>query len=706
MRDVAMKVRDDDPKKHKWMKVRIVLVASVLVLGYLTVVGRVYYLQTVEAEALSKRSATQLNRQVSMQARRGNVIDRNGTELAVSVKIPSVFAHPRDIENPEREARRLAPHLNVSYEKLVERLSSKSGFVWLERQARPSSADAIRELKIRGIGITDEYKRYYPLGTRAGQLLGFTGIDGNGLEGIERMLDKEMAGSEYEMTVSRDAQGRAMLTNETPNFKSFEGNSIRLTIDEKIQAVAESALAAQVSEFSAKGGYAVVLDVHTGDILAIANTPSFDPNRVGEHKSDDWRMRLVTDTFEPGSVFKPFVLAAALQEKAITLDTPFDVEGGRMKIGRYTIRDTKRADILTAAEIIQVSSNVGSYKMAQTIGRDRFYEYIRAFGFGSRTGVGLRGEQPGMLWPPDRWAEISFANIAFGQGLTATPMQLAVAMGAIANGGMLLKPRIIDAVIDRDGKVVRQTEPTLVRQILSPDVARDVARAMSLVTVKGGTGTRGAIEGFTVAAKTGTAQKVNPETRRYDAHMWMAGYVGFVPAERPEIVIVVIVDEPQKMHYGGVVAGPAFATIARETLALRGIMPLGDNEQFNYDVNAERPEAPEPLLAPTAPAGMVMLPAMRVLDDGIAELDDDELDGAEGANQRRVPDFQKMTLRQAMRRSEDLGVSPLIEGWGRVVSQNPPAGTVVTEDLALSLILSPVAADSLIADEPSLGTLQ
>ncbi len=706
MRDVAMKVRGDDSKERKWMKVRIVLVASILVLGLFTVVGRVYYLQTVEAEALSKRSATQLNRQITLQARRGNVIDRNGTELAVSVKIPSVFAHPRDIENPEREARRLAPHLNISYEKLVERLSSKSGFVWLERQARPASAEAIRELKIRGVGITDEYKRYYPLGTRAGQLLGFTGIDGNGLEGIERMLDKEMAGSEYELTVSRDAQGRAMLTNEMPDFRSFEGNSVRLTIDEKIQAVAESAIAAQVAEFSAKGGYAVVLDVHTGDVLAIANTPSFDPNRVGDHKSGDWRMRLVTDTFEPGSVFKPFVLAAALQEKAISLDTRFDVEDGRMKIGRYTIRDTKRADTLTAAEIMQVSSNIGSYKIAQTIGRDRFYEYIRAFGFGSRTGVGLRGEQPGMLWPPDRWAEISFANIAFGQGLTSTPMQLAVALGAIANGGMLLKPRIIDAVIDRDGKVVRQTEPTLVRQILSPEVARDVARAMSLVTVKGGTGTRGAIEGFTVAAKTGTAQKVNPETRRYDAHMWMAGYIGFVPAEQPEVVIVVIIDEPQKMHYGGVVAGPAFATIARETLALRGIMPLEESERFNYDVDAEHPDKPEPLLAPTAPAGIVMLPAMRVLDDGISAFDGEELEGEVGENQRRVPDFQKMTLRQAMHRSEDLGISPQIEGWGRVVSQNPPAGTVIGEEFSLSLILSPVAADSLIADEPSLGTLQ
>ncbi len=715
MRDVAVKVRGDDSKERKWMKVRIAIVASVLVLGFLTVLGRVYYLQTVEAEALSKRSATQLNRQVTMQARRGNVIDRNGTELAVSVEIPSIFAHPRDIENPEREARRLAPHLNISYEKLLERLTSKSGFVWLERQARPASAQAIRDMRIRGIGITNEYKRYYPLGSRAGQLLGFVGIDGNGLEGIERMLDKEMAGDTYQMNISRDAQGRAMLTNETPNFKEFEGHSVRLTIDEKIQAVAEAAIAEQVEEFSAKGGYAVVMDVHTGDVLAMANTPAFDPNRVGDFKSGDWRMRHVTDTFEPGSVFKPFVLAAALQEKALTLDTPFDIEGGRMKIGRYTIRDTKRADELTAAEIMQVSSNIGMYKIAQLIGRDRFYEYIRAFGFGSRTGIGLRGEQPGMLWPPDRWAEISFANIAFGQGLTATPLQLAAALGAIANGGMLLKPRIIDAVIDRDGNVVQQDEPTLVRRVLTPDVARDVAKAMSLVTIKGGTGTRGAIEGFTVAAKTGTAQKVNPETRRYDAHMWMSGFVGFVPAERPEIAVVVIIDEPYKMHYGGVVAGPAFAKIAGETLALRGIMPLPEEEQF--DLGLERPEAKvaAPILKPAAPAGTVMMAAMRVFDEDFSGLED--LEGADGElgegtegerlpNQVRVPDFQQMTLRQAIRRSEDLGISPHVEGWGRVVSQSPAPGTIVSEGFTLNLVLSPATGQGLIADEPSQGTLQ
>ncbi|MBA2661062.1 MAG: transpeptidase family protein [Bradymonadaceae bacterium] len=695
-----MRSQGDDEKARKWMKVRMGLIASVFVLGFVGVVGRVYYLQTVEAEALSKRSATQLNRDVTRQARRGNVVDRNGTELAVSVEVPSVFARPRSIENPEREARRLLPHLNTTYEALVEKLSSQSNFVWLERQARPPSAEAITNLGIPGIGITNEFKRYYPLRERAGQILGFVGIDGDGLEGIERMLNKEMAGATYQMNVSRDAQGRPMITNETPRFRDFEGYSVQLTIDEKIQAVAEAAIARQVEQFSARGGYAVVLDVHTGDILAMANTPYFDPNRVGDFISDDWRLRNVTDTFEPGSIFKPFVLAAALQEKTITLNSTFDCEGGRMRVGGYTIRDVKRHNTLTAAQIQQVSSNIGSYKIAQTIGRERYYEYIRSFGFGGRTGVGLRGEQPGMLWPPDRWAEISFANVAFGQGLTTTPIQLAAATAAIANGGMLLKPRIIDAVLDRDGKIVRHNPPTLVRRVISPEVARDVAWAMSLVTVEGGTGQRAAIEGFTVAGKTGTAQKVNPETRRYDPNLWMAGFVGFAPAEKPEIVVVVIIDEPKKMHYGGVVAGPAFATIARETLALRGVFPMPEEQRFQV---GKRPVAQKSALEPAAPAAVFMLPAMRVLDsesDGLLE------DGEEEQGGPKVPDFRQMTLRQAMRRAQDLGTSPSIEGWGRVVSQEPKAGDPLPVPLVLTLVLSPASGQGLISDEPSTGTLQ
>jgi cell division protein FtsI (penicillin-binding protein 3) len=698
-----MKHFGEDDRGRMWLRVRMGLIVAFFSLGFVAVVGRVYYLQTVEAEMLLSRQASQLNQHVTRKARRGNIVDRNGVELAVSVEVPSIFARPGLIENPEREARRLAPHLRMDYERLVGRLSSESPFVWLERQTRPPSAEAIAALDIPGIGITNEYKRYYPMSERAGQIVGFVNIDGEGLEGIERALERELAGGTYEMSITRDARGRPMLTADAPRFRDFEGYSVRLTIDEKIQRVAEQALADQVEAFNASGGYAVVIDVHTGEILAMANTPAFDPNRLNDFESSAWRLRNITDTFEPGSIFKPFTIAAALEERAIRLDTNFDCENGRMQIGRHTIKDVKRAGILNVGQIMQVSSNIGSYKIAQTIGREKFYEYLRGFGFGQRTGLGLRGEQPGMLWPADRWPEIAFANVSFGQGLTTTPLQLAVSTAAIANGGLMLQPRIIDSIVDRDGNVVRKTEPTLIRRVISPEVAREVAWAMSLVTIQGGTGTRAALEDFTVAGKTGTAQKVNSETRRYDPNLWMAGFVGFVPAERPDIAIAIIIDEPRKMHYGGVVAGPVFRVIAKETLAIRGIMPLPEEERFDLT----RPASfRAPVAAKEDKRPVVMLPTMRILDDPFEMHEDDIDDDEEIELGQRLPDFRELTLRQAMRRAEALGLSPSIEGWGRVIAQSPAPGTLLEEGLELGLVLSPATGQSLIADEPSTGPMQ
>src|SRR5690554_6211358 len=656
----------DDPRERFWLRARFLMVGVFFALGFVVVGGRVYYLQTVEAAALQERAAIQWNREVVKQARRGDIVDRNGAELAVSVEVPSIHANPRRIENPELVARQLQPHLKLSYDDLLARLSRDSSFVWLERQSRPSAAEAIEGLEIAGVHITQEYKRYYPLREIAGQLVGFVGIDGAGLEGLERQLNSTLAGGTYEMRVIRDASGRAMLLTDMPRFGEFEGHSVRLTIDEKIQRVAEQALSEQVAEFEAKGGWAVAMDVHTGDILALANTPSFDPNRFRDHTSADWRLRSVTDTFEPGSVFKPFVLAAALQEQATRLDKVYDIEDGRMQIGRNVIRDTKRREELTAAEIIQVSSNIGSYKLAQEVGRETLYKYIRAFGFGQRSDVGLRGEQPGLVWPPDRWPEITFANVSFGQGLTSTPLQLAASTAALANGGLLMKPRIIDAILDRNGDIVEREEPTLVRRVVSEEVAEQVSWAMSLVTIKGGTGTKGAIEHVTVAAKTGTAQKVNPETRRYDPDMWIAGYVGYAPAEAPEIAVVVFIDEPKGVHYGGTVAGPAFAKITAEALRVRGVMPLPPERRFQLE--EEPPAALDSRAAPPAPQNVVTLPTMRVLDPTDEAV-------AEG----QLPNFAELTLRQAIDRARDFGFVPQVNGWGRVITQDPPPGTPLEE---------------------------
>lgn len=680
--------------RQKWVRVRIGLVVMMLVCGLAAVIGRVYYLQTVEAKDLHEMASDQTSRSIELEAKRGSILDRRGVELAVTIEVPSIFARPKKLDNPRLAARRLMPHMDVSFKTLVKKLESDSPFVWLDRQAKPSSAKAIRKLDIDGIGITTGSKRYYPLQERAGQLLGFVGIDGNGLEGLERTFDEELTGGTFELSGVRDARGRTLLTRDLPKFRKFEGDSVVLTIDERVQRVAEEAVAEQVEKHEAKGGYAVALDVKTGEVLALANTPSFDPNRFGDFSSKDWRMRNITDTFEPGSVIKPLVYAAALEKGAISPNTTFDTEKGRIKIGRYTIRDSHAHDVLTAAEIVQVSSNIGAYKIAQTLGRKGLYDFLRDFGFGSRSGIGLRGEQPGLVWPPDRWAEVTFANVAFGQGLTATPLQVVNAIATVANGGMLMQPRIVKEVRDKDGQVVEKTHPTLVKRVLSADVAHKASWAMSLVTLEEGTGTNAALEHYTVAGKTGTAQKVNPETRRYDPDMWVGSFVGFAPAEKPEVAVIVMIDEPQDTHYGGVVAAPAFKKIMTEALSVRGVMPLPEDERFHFDEEASAPK--EPRAEVEVPEDIVTLPTVRVGSPG------DATSPKEGT----MPDLRGLTLRQALASARRLGVLPEVDGWGTVVSQKPAPGEPIDESTRLTLVLSPATRGALIAEEPSAGSVQ
>ncbi|WP_133621816.1 penicillin-binding protein [Bradymonas sediminis] len=671
------------------------IVLGVMVCALSVVLGRVYYLQTARGENLTEMASKQTARSIKLQAKRGSILDRRGVEMAVTVEVPSIFVRPREIENPRQVARQLLPHMSRDFEWLLKKLDSKSAFVWLERQTTPASAEAIRALDIKGVGITTESKRYYPLQERAGQVLGFVNVDGKGLEGLESSMNSTLAGGSFQIDGMRDSRGRTLLMSDLPEFSKFEGNSITLTLDTRIQRVAEQSLKNAVEKFEAKGGYAVVMDVQTGEVLALANTPSFDPNHFGEYTSGDWRLRSVTDTFEPGSTFKPFVLAAALEAKKVSLHSQFDTENGRLRIGRHTIRDSSRHEILNSAEIMQVSSNIGIYKIAQTIGKKALYDAIRAFGFGGRSGIEVRGEQPGLVWPPDRWAEVSFANISFGQGLTTTPLQMTAGMAAIANRGMLMKPRIIKEIRDKNGDIVEKSQPTLVRRVVSPETARETSWAMSMVTREGGTGTNAAIEGYTVAGKTGTAQKVNPETRRYDPHMWVGSFIGFAPAEAPEFVINVMIDEPKGTHYGGVVAAPVFKDIMRTALSLRGVMPLADEDRFQFNDESDEPGAEEVVLLGSVADDVLVLPTVRLPD----ELIDDE-DLAEGS----APDFRGLTLRAALQRANERELLPSVDGWGRVISQSPAPGTPMEPGEVIALVLSPATRDALFSVEPSPGS--
>ncbi len=667
----------EEEKTRFWLTVRLGLVAALFVIGFLAVIGRVYYLQTVESESLAERAAIEWDRQVERQARRGDIVDRNGAELAVSVEVPSVYARPKMLGEPEEVAPLLAPILDRSESWLVDRLTTDSPFVWLERQTHPSVAEELEELNLPGLGSMSEYQRYYPMGSLAGQLLGFVGIDGEGLEGLERQYEDKLAGEPYHMSVTRDAVGRPMLLSDTPQFQQFEGHSLRLTIDEKVQRAAEEALARRVEEVEAQGGYAVAMDVESGQVLAMAKYPDFDPNRVNDFSSSDWRLGPVTDTFEPGSVFKPFVVAAALEEGVTTLDRSYDMDDGAIRVDGYPIRDIIRREEQTTAEILMTSSNVGSYRIAQDLGREKLYRYIQQFGFGTPTGVGLRGEQSGRVWPPDHWAEVTFANISFGQGLSTTPLQLVTGVSALANGGVLMEPSVVAEIHDRHGGVIWEDEPTMVRRVISPEVAEQMAWSMSLVTLEEGTGTAGALEHFTVAAKTGTAQQVNPETRTYDSEMWVSGFIGFAPAEEPEVAIGVFIDKPETERYGGAVSGPVFAEIAGTALSQRGLLPMDPDLRFQLSDDPPERGDGEASASEEGPRGPTR-PARQLVGD----------DYRRAVGETEVPNVIGQSLRSAVNDVRQVGLVPRVTGWGRVVDQDPPPGTPVDEIEELRLILA------------------
>jgi cell division protein FtsI (penicillin-binding protein 3) len=552
-------------------------------------------------------------------------------------------------------------------------LVSDAAFIWLARQTTPKVARAARNLDLRGIGTIREHKRYYPLGARAGQLLGFVGIDDHGLEGIEASLDDTLAGGTYELEAKRDARGRTIMATSVPDLTELQGNSVHLTIDERVQQVAERAVRQQVDKYNAAGGYAVAMDVHTGELLSIATTPKFNPNSFQSYDSEAWRLRPITDTFEPGSVFKSFVVASALDEGEVTLSEQFHCEEGRMEVGAHFIHDTHAYEELTVAEIIKKSSNIGAYKVARKLGRDRLYEHIREFGFGEPTGIGLRGEQPGLVWPPDDWAEVTFANIAFGQGLTATPLQVTTAMSAIANGGLLLEPRVVDEIRSPSGEIVEQRSTTVRRRVISEDAARQTTSALAMVPQKGGTGEKAALDAFQVAGKTGTAQKVNPETRQYDDELWVASFSGFVPARAPEVAISVLIDEPEDTHYGGKVAGPVFRKIARKALSVRGI---DATKSANQD-GARQVDSRE------IPSGAWAGGSDSVRQGRAIHLSDD------APTASRMPDLQGMSLKRAVETTYEFGVVPEVSGWGRVVSQDPAPSEPVSRGETVQVILAP-----------------
>jgi cell division protein FtsI (penicillin-binding protein 3) len=546
-------------------KPRLFFIFSFFILALVVLLVRLGFIQIFKSSKYLSLAQNQSRAVIEMQPARGKIVDRLGRELALDVRLDSLYAVSKEIKDKERVADKLQSVLGLSRSMIRERIGRDKLFVWIARKLSMAKAEAVKKLKIDGLNFMKESLRVYPKGQTACHLIGFTDIDNNGLEGIELHYNSFLKGVPGWRLVQKDAKQRELVSKELEMVPPVDGYNIHLTIDEVIQSLTEKELARTCEKFNAKGGSIVVVEPKTGDILAMATYPLYDLNQSGKSKPEIRRNRAITDLFEPGSVFKAFTLAAIVENKTFSLDESFYCERGSWAVAGKVLHDHKGHGSLTFRQVIEKSSNIGTVKGAMRLGGDKLYKAIRDFGFGQRTGIGLAGEINGLIPHPKSWSRSSIINIPIGQGVAVTPVQLAMAVAAIANNGQLMKPRIISHIDDAQGEVIQSAQPQVVRQVISKATSLQVRTVLEGV-VSRGTGKKAAVPGFKAAGKTGTAQKILPNGT-YSHDHFIASFVGFVPYDEPKAVIVVSIDEPRPVYYGGEVAAPAFSNLAASILA-------------------------------------------------------------------------------------------------------------------------------------------
>lgn len=642
------------PAKKSWLphhvpqfdssKIRFQIVALVFVVLWTILWGRAFYLQIVIGPELRTMSSRQHHFTQLVEAKRGNIYDRNGQILARSVEAKSVYVHPKQLDNPDFAAKTLAPVLALDEKKLAERLKQDRPFLWLKRKIDDATATAIQKSNLNGIGLSTEYERVYPYKHLAGQLLGFVGVDNNGLEGVERSFNDILIGDSQKQVVPRDIAGRALYDI---NDSESRGEDLYLTIDVQLQFIAEEVIAKAVETNHAKWGGVLIADAKTSNILAWAQYPFFNPNNFRNYTADVYRNRLASDALEPGSTFKPLIVAGALENKIIKPDTKFDTENGvwmldHIKIGKnkkpFTIGDDGRAyKELTTEEILAYSSNIGMAKITQTMGAKITRQFILDLGFGNTTDIGLT-ESKGIVRPLKDWSEADLLASGFGQSISATPLQMVQAFNILANDGERVHLHIIK---DESSENVSE------QRVFSRKVAREVLKMMESVVDGNGTGRNARIPGVRVAGKTGTAQKAGlaDNTSGYGDKR-MASFMGIVPADNPKYIIYVLLDDLDKNSYGGRLAAPVFQEIAQRSMAYSGDLPdvifASESDTLN-GVSIRKKSAKQ-----------------QKIKQGV------------------VPDVTKLSLKKAMEIFNEFGQLPEIVGDGMyVVKQEPPAGTQV-----------------------------
>ncbi len=648
--------------RGRLLQLRLMVVALTLTLWGLVITVRLVQLQVLEHRGYERKALRQSERTIVLDPRRGPILDRDRFPLAVSVDAESIHADPQSITDPRRTAELLASTLRLDANErreLVAQLQRDKAFVWVKRKVDPAQAQSVRALELDGVGFLTESRRYYPRREQAAQVIGYAGMDNTGMWGIEYALDSLLRGHGAKIVVRTDARRRPYGHRDQP---STEGDTVVLTIDAAIQNSAERELERALSLSGAQAGMVVVLDPRTGEVLALANRPTFNPNRFWAYDSNRWRNRAVTDAFEPGSIFKIITAAAALQERVVNPDEIIDCGQGSIEIANMRINDHAVFDRLSFRDVIAKSSDVGVIRVAQRLGRENMARYAHDFGFGAATGVELPGESPGLLRPTSKWSALSLASISFGQEIGVTALQMALAIGAVANGGYLMKPLLVRQIEDSTGRAVKSNKPVAIKRVLEPEVV-DLLIELMRGVVTNGTGKQAQVPGYIVAGKTGTAQKVDA-SGRYSASDHVASFVGIVPATHPALVILVSLDTPRgQRNQGGDVAAPVFARVAEDALRRLAVRPDDPSRVIRV---VEEPKAG---LVPAAYQPGTAASPRGVQDAG------------------HMPDLRGQSAREAAITAARLGLIVEMEGSGRVAAQTPQPGAEIEPGLPCVLKL-------------------
>jgi cell division protein FtsI (penicillin-binding protein 3) len=553
---------------------RLLVLLILSVLAFLAISGRLVVLQVFDAGSLDQAAARQRLTVIDLPATRGRIFDRSLNDLAISIPARAIWADPRLVKDKPRTAARLAKALGVKKAALAGRLASKGRFVYLARRIPKFRGDVVQRMNLPGIFVVADVARRYPSGTVAAQVLGFVDIDGHGQAGIEQQYDGLLRGHPGKIQLERDPQGRAIPQGRRSLEPAEPGTDLVLTIDQHLQYVTEQALHRAVREHKAKAGSVVVMSPRSGEVLAMANVPTFDPNRIAASKSEARKNRAIADMFEPGSTNKTITAAAALQHGTVTPRTETIVPDNIPLCPEKTFRDSHShaPELMTFADIVAKSSNVGTIMAARDLGRDRLYQAELDFGYGRKSGVDLPGESPGIVRPAQSWYCTDLGTNAIGQGVAVTVLQMASVYATVANNGVLRAPTLLRGTVDARGRVAK-ADRRPGRRVLSTKTARSLSKILEGVVKEGGTGTQAAMEEWRVAGKTGTARK--PDTRRggYRPGAYVGSFIGYAPAERPAVVVAVVIDEPTRGYYGGSVAAPVFREVTGTALRRLGVVP-------------------------------------------------------------------------------------------------------------------------------------